>query len=134
MRFGAGVLIIGLGLLVFVSSSPSTYAQNRRSPTLAQVQAVFDRTCVRCHSGHTPPRGLNLSPGHAGQIIGSPSTGLPTMMLVEPGDPDRSYLFLKITDQHLQAGGSGRRCPIGQPPLPQNELDLIRRWIESGAR
>ena len=132
MKLGASAFVTLVLILAAISvSQPRSWAQPR--PTdFDRVQEVFDTRCVRCHSGHTPPRGLDLTPGRSRTtIVGRPSSELPSMMLVDPGDPQNSYLFLKITDRHLEAGGSGRRCPIGQPPLPPSEVDSIRTWIRA---
>ena len=53
---------------------------------------------------------------------------------VSPGDPENSYLFRKI--------GGGPYCPNGEEPsdpMPQvgtltdDQIDMVRRWIEAGA-
>lgn len=49
---------------------------------------------------------------------------------VEPGDPESSYLYKKITGA---AGISGARMPRGQNPLPHAVTDSIRVWILNGA-
>ena len=136
MKYGAGAIVL-FAVVLGVVALPESDGHAQRGPRTAvsydQIQSIFDDRCVRCHSGHTPPRGLDLSPGHSREIIGRASSGLPEMALVEPGDPSRSYLFLKLIDRHLEAGGSGRRCPIGGPPLPPPAVDRIESWIRAGA-
>ncbi|MCB9058191.1 MAG: hypothetical protein H6627_06455 [Calditrichae bacterium] len=61
-------------------------------------------------------------------LVNKPSTqGLD---YIEPGDPDNSYLYKKITGA---ASISGARMPRGQSPLPQAVTDSIRVWILNGA-
>jgi len=45
-----------------------------------------------------------------------------------------SYLYAKIAGTHAEMGGIGVQMPAGQPPLPTTEIELVRRWIEQGAR
>lgn len=48
---------------------------------------------------------------------------------VVPGDLAASTLYGKLTDPTP----CGDRMPRGQPPLPTETIDQIRRWIEAGA-
>ena len=58
---------------------------------------------------------------------------VPSMALVAPGNPDESYLWLKL--QHTATEGKGMpRTLTGVKILRQAELDLYRRWIADGAR
>jgi hypothetical protein len=102
-----------------------------------QVQPILTDRCAfgGCHASVSPAAGLSLSEGlaYAG-TYNVPSQELPSMDRVEPGDPDQSYLVHKIQGTHLDVGGSGLRMPRGQEPLSQDQIDLIRAWIEQGAR
>jgi len=49
--------------------------------------------------------------------------------IVRAGDPSESKLWKSITDTD-----PGDRMPEGKPPLTNDQLDLIRRWIEQGAK
>jgi hypothetical protein len=53
---------------------------------------------------------------------------------VTPGDPDESYPFAKLTGTQSKVGGRGDSMPAGQGRLPPNEIELIRAWIQDGAR
>ena len=50
------------------------------------------------------------------------------LVRVAPGDPDRSFLYVKVTDP----GGMGEPMPPFRA-LPDEQVELIRRWIEDGA-
>ena len=51
-------------------------------------------------------------------------------MRVNPGNPDQSYIVQKI-EGNAAVGG---RMPLGPGRyLPQDRIDLIRRWIAAGA-
>ncbi len=94
---------------------------------------IFNTSCALsgCHTGTFPPQGLNLSEGQAyANLVGVTSQEDPSLKRVEPGDPDRSYLYLKIIGA---AGIRGGRMPLGRDPLSDAQIDLIRQWIEEGA-
>jgi hypothetical protein len=56
------------------------------------------------------------------------------MLLVAPASSADSYLWHKVNDTHLAAGGSGGRMPAGgAAPLSPASIDLIADWIDDGA-
>jgi hypothetical protein len=91
-------------------------------------QQVFDVSCAvsGCHGDAEYPE---LSAGRAyASIVGQPSTM--RLKLVAPGQPDSSYLYIKI------AGGSrmvGSRMPYGRPAMSDAAIASVRAWIERGA-
>ena len=93
--------------------------------TFTQVQDVFAASCS-CHMGGQYP---NLSPNAAyASIVGAASSsGLP---LIDPGNPDNSYLYLKVTGT---PGISGSRMPAGGPYLTDAQLQAVAAWITRGA-
>ena len=99
------------------------------SATFGQVQkTVFDNSCALsgCHRNNVAPD-LSVGRSYAAIVNVKSSRG---MALVEPGDPDNSYLFLKIV---ADAKVSGRRMPPGGPYLTAEEIEVVRTWIERGA-
>lgn len=102
-------------------------------PTFRSIQdQVFTVTCAvsGCHSGASAPLGLRLDAGSSiGSLIGRPSEQQPTLLRVDPGDPDNSYLVRKIEG----TAASGAQMPRNQPPLPVETIQAIRDWIAAGA-
>ena len=96
--------------------------------TLEEVTELFERTCAPHHYGASATIiDLTNDDTLLDRLLG-PATQSPRQSLVVPGNPDASYLYLKITGEHLAPGGSGDRMPIGAP-LTDEETDLVRRWI-----
>ena len=89
--------------------------------------------CLSCHESGEAKAKLVLDPGTGYQsLVGPRSTQEPELALVEPGDPERSYLWLKL--QHVTQEGKGMpRTLTGSKKLRDSELELYRRWIEGGA-
>ena len=93
--------------------------------TFAHVERIFLQRCVECHSearAGGPPEGLRL--GTYEQIL----HGGERLVLI-PGNPEGSEIIRRIS------GTAQPRMPFDGPPwLDDEQIELIRRWIEEGAR
>jgi hypothetical protein len=58
-----------------------------------------------------------------------PSTEVPAILRVVPGNPDDSYLVQKIEG----TASVGAQMPLGGPELSDDEIAAIRQWITDGA-
>ena len=91
---------------------------------------VFTPICTVCHAGGGAPQGLRLDATNSyALLVGVPSTEVPSILRVKPGDPDNSYLIQKLEGH----AGVGAQMPFGQPPLPAATIAVIRQWITDGA-
>ncbi|HET7202624.1 MAG TPA: hypothetical protein VFI92_04595 [Steroidobacteraceae bacterium] len=101
------------------------------TPDLASIQAnVFTPVCAPCHSGAGAPQGLQLDAENSyAALVGVPSSEVPGLLRVEPGEPDSSYLVQKLEGR----ASVGARMPLGQPALPEATILVIRQWIQDGA-
>jgi len=97
------------------------------------VVPILNSYCVMCHLPGGEQGGLSLYPDAWSELVGIPSKQSP-LLQVEPGLPDKSYLYIKLIDTGESAGGSGLLMPIQQPPLDQDQIETIRLWIEQGAK
>jgi cytochrome c553 len=112
-------------------------------PTYSSIQQeIFNTTdssgrlaCINCHTdaGRTPAGGLVLLDGRSYQaLVGQPSRFKAGAILVVPGDPDTSYMIHKLDGA---ADIAGARMPRGTGPfLTSGQMQIIRRWIELGAK
>jgi hypothetical protein len=92
---------------------------------------VFTPICSPCHSGGGAPEGLMLDAAHSyNLLVGVASAEVPSLQRVKPGDPNSSYIIIKLTNG---PGIVGAQMPRGEPPLPQPTIDAIRQWIANGA-
>lgn len=106
-------------------------------PTLASIQKnVFDKSCSSssCH-GEAKQGGLDLRPGasYAGLVdVEADKTAAKDagLVLVKPGDPDKSFLVVKLG---TVPSGMGARMPQGGKPLDAATITAIRNWIANGA-
>jgi len=92
----------------------------------ADIQTIFTARCVTCHGLNGD---LDLSSGVSyGNLVSVESAGYAPYMRVQPGDPDNSVLYGKVSGSAF-----GDRMPLGQPPLTEAGIDDIRQWIADGA-
>jgi hypothetical protein len=109
--------------------------------TWANVEQILAGSCGRagCHDGQ--PNGTpvleDLRAGHAwASVVGVVATEQCTdggmQLRVVPGDAGASYLYHKLTDDPPCQGSQMPKSDVPEP-LPACEIDLIKRWIESGA-
>ena len=98
-----------------------------------RIKPLIDAQCMGCHSGAQASGGLDLG-GDAYARLLEASIGRPALKLVQPGQPEKSYLWLKVSGD-----GSvlGQRMPLddqGRPvPLPADQLRDLETWIIAGA-
>ena len=113
------------------------------SATADDVTSILERSCALggCHLSGPGAGGLVLGRSAAAlrtAIVNVPSRQNPTMALVTPGDPDRSWLVAKLRGAFCgatcdRALGCGGPMPPGEP-LSASERATIIAWIADGAR
>ena len=108
--------IILIALLTLIVGFQYVSAQQR----LAQdTYAIFEASCLNCHGPDAAYRETLLME-HTELIEGG---------TVVPGNPDASELYKRL----LGPTERGAQMPFGQPQLPAQSIDTIRRWILAGA-
>jgi hypothetical protein len=139
MRKAALLPLAGLALAAALLAAPDASAPAPAPKTAKQpAVAILLNRCgtEKCHGGAKPKEKLDLSSLAA---IKATAIGVAaeqgTMKVVVPGDPEASYLFLKITKMR-RAGDARikwRRMPPGEDRLEDADIALIEAWIKAGA-
>ncbi len=113
-------------------SAGDTSGSTEITADLASIEAnVFTPICSKCHIGAGAPEGLQLDAAHAYDfLVGVPSAEEPSLLRVNPGNPDSSYMLMKIEGA---PGIEGSQMPLGETPLPAATIAAIRQWIANGA-
>lgn len=97
----------------------------------SQIQPIWNGACTGCHnSGSGNSGGLDLQMDSYQHLVGVDSREIMGRKIVEPGAPDRSFLFEKINCNNPQVGTRMRPAD----PMPIDQQVLIRSWIAQGAR
>ena len=103
------------------------------SATFTRVQGeVFSVSCALagCHAGGAPQAGLDLSPTAAyAATVRAPATQRAEMARIEPFDPDRSYLLLKLRGDPSIIGS---RMPLSGAG-PDAQVQVVVDWVRRGA-
>lgn len=84
-----------------------------------QASTVLVNACGDCHGPE----------GDEKQFIEPTLAQLVALKRVIPGDAARSRIFSKMIDTNPET-----RMPKDSDPLPQAEIELVRRWIDAGAK
>jgi hypothetical protein len=108
-------------------------ADGRPASYREHVEPLVLERCLSCHTFDEAKAELVLEPGRGyDQLVARPSVQVPSMQLVEPGSPDRSYLWHKIQGT-VSVGEGMPRTLFGSRRLPEPEIERFRRWIADGA-
>ena len=105
------------------------------TPEIGSIQDnVLTPSCATsgCHTGADAPLGLRLEDVASSYalLVGIPSGQVPSLMLVDPGNPSGSYLVQKLEG----SAAAGERMPASGPPfLSRTTVNIIRQWITDGA-
>src|SRR5277367_1609738 len=91
---------------------------------------IFTPICSVCHAGAGAPQGLRLDADNSyNLLVDVPSTEVPSLLRVKPGDPADSYIIQKL-EGHAAVGG---QMPLGGPYLPSSTIAFVAQWISNGA-
>lgn len=128
-----GVLGVVLAVVLFTcSEDEGTSPQPSVVSFAGNVQPVFTNRCVNagCHPGGGAPFSLQAGASYNALVGDTATTGAcaGTLLRVRASFADSSALV-----RRLEGTTCGFRMPLNLTPLPQNEITLIRDWINQGA-
>ncbi|HUQ92214.1 MAG TPA: c-type cytochrome domain-containing protein [Bryobacteraceae bacterium] len=93
-----------------------------------QVRPVIEERCAGCHN-HAVIDKKALGGGLALDSYDAILRGVAGHAVVIPGNASGSELV-----RRLESGDPKRRMPSGGPPLSRESIELVRRWIDGGAK
>jgi hypothetical protein len=107
-----------------------------------QVRPMLDSTCGGCHSAIGPSAGLTLGGMGISSVdvreglVGVKATN-GEYSLIEPGDPARSWVYLKasgdVSKATCMAACDREKMPPSGPGLSAAQLQTLSKWITDGA-
>ncbi|HXR78805.1 MAG TPA: PSD1 and planctomycete cytochrome C domain-containing protein [Bryobacteraceae bacterium] len=104
------------------SKAAATSAPGKQSPLFAEkIRPILAARCYQCHGPETQQNGLRLDSLAA--ILKGSDNG----HIVVPGHSDQSRLIRRLMAQERP------QMPYGGPPLSDNQIKLVRQWIDDGA-
>lgn len=93
----------------------------------ADVQPVLNQYCVECHTDGgkgTEKSGLMLT-SYEGLMKGTKFGAI-----VKPGDTLTSAMLMLVEGR----ADPSIKMPHGKAPLPKEKVDLLKKWVEQGAK
>ncbi len=115
---------------VHIDKSKLPPASDRKDITYtADIQPMFEKSCVKCHGAEKPKDKLRLD-----SLQGALKGGEDGKVIV-PGDSADSLLVANVA--HLGDPDDYMPPPknkAGIPPLTPEQIGLIRAWIDQGAK
>ena len=123
--------------LVRVSNSFGKTEVNDNS-TYHEIQDyIFDKSCANsaCHAAPASASQLNLTYGLSyqdlvGRVPQNVAAAAAGMKLIDPGNPENSFLLTKLMDPTPEQGA---RMPFNAGTLHPGKIEAIRAWIAAGA-
>ena len=127
----AAVVLVGVALGLLFKQRQAA----RQTVAFSEVNTLLTNKCSGCHPGVVPSLDLTAKNAYA-STVGIRSVEAPTLARVIAGDPDHSFLYLKIAGWPGNHGNPvvGARMPFGSGALKPDEIKLVRDWIREGAR
>jgi hypothetical protein len=119
------LLLVSLGGLAFGQSTalaPNALPEN--------IKTIIKQNCSvsGCHKGKDPAAGLNLEPDKfLASVLNTPSQEVTTLKVVDPANPEKSYLLAKIKGAPEIVG---KRMPYKRDPLTEDQIQQIERWLQ----
>jgi Protein of unknown function (DUF1553)/Protein of unknown function (DUF1549)/Planctomycete cytochrome C len=87
------------------------------------IRPILNQNCVACHGGVRQKNGVSFI--FREEALGVGKSGRRTIV---PGKPNESELIARVTSTDPDA-----RMPYHAPPLPPQQIALLRKWIKEGA-
>lgn len=87
------------------------------------IKPLINKKCISCHGGVKRNGGFSLL--FKQDALDTTDSGKPAII---PGDAANSEMVRRLTLPDPE-----ERMPYKEHPLTENEIDLIRRWIDEGA-
>lgn len=111
----------GISVNVFAKNDDDS-GDYEKIPAWKDVYGILKKECILCHSAKNKTASLDLS-SYQAMMRGGRSGAI-----VVPKNPKASLIMKYIK------GDKKPRMPMGDKPLKPSEIQLIERWIASGAQ
>ena len=99
-----------------------------------RIKLILEFNCGGCHNETSPQGGLTLLGDGVYERLLGPSMQVPEIPFITPGEPENSYLYLKLIGDDRAVGLQMPYNPLtGEGSLGTAELADIETWIVNGA-
>ncbi len=109
------LVIVATGFSFVISSNTIDYN--------TEVKPIFNKNCITCHGGVKRQSGFSLL--FRSEALAINKSGKAAII---PGDPSNSELIRRLTLKDPE-----ERMPYKHPPLSDDEINTLTKWIKQGA-
>ncbi|MCA9132286.1 MAG: PSD1 domain-containing protein [Planctomycetales bacterium] len=110
-------------LLAVAFLVPGSTASGQDIDFAAEVWPLLSTHCLDCHGPEEQAGGLRID--RRGALLRGGDSGQPGIV---PGTSGRSHLL-----QRIRSADASERMPQDAPALSAEQIDLLSRWVQSGA-
>ena len=111
-----GIILILGSYFLFFTRKPIDYN--------TQVKPILNQKCITCHGGVKKKGGFSLL--FREEALAPTASGKPAII---PGDAEHSDMI-----RRLHHADPEERMPYKEEPLNQDEISILTRWIDEGAK
>ncbi len=115
-------MTLAFAILLFAATNPFPAPGDDAVDFTGQIRPILERHCVKCHGATTQKNGLRLD------VRDAAFNGGDNGPVIVAGKSGRSELLRRVTSSDPE-----ERMPPEKPQLEAGDVDLLSRWIDSGA-
>ncbi len=104
------------GYYIFLTADPVDYN--------AEIKPIINQKCISCHGGVKKKGGFSLL--FREEALSPTASGKPAII---PGDAKNSDMIRRLHHKDPE-----ERMPYKEEPLSKQEIELLTRWIDEGAK
>src|SRR5687768_529273 len=123
MLFRYKKILIVVSILVFSTFAFTYISIHKPVDFTLEVKPIINKNCITCHGGVRQKAGFSLL--FREEALAKTKSGKPAII---PGDADNSEIIRRLTLNDPE-----ERMPYKHDPLSNEDIDIIRRWINEGA-
>ncbi|MGK6350331.1 DUF1553 domain-containing protein [Parapedobacter sp. DT-150] len=116
--------IVGLGIALAILAFAMWQRKDEPVDFSADVKPILNKHCITCHGGVKKNSGFSLL--FEEEAFAAAESGNPAII---PGDAEHSEFIRRLTSDDPE-----ERMPYDAPPLSKQEIKVLTRWVEQGAK
>jgi len=118
------LLFIGIGITLVMVGVALLQAKDDPVDFSAEIKPIINKHCISCHGGVKKNGGFSLL--FEEEAFSATESGKPAII---PGDAKHSEFIRRLTTEDPE-----ERMPYNAPPLSKEDIRLLTRWVEEGAK
>ncbi|MBV8252611.1 MAG: DUF1553 domain-containing protein [Chitinophaga sp.] len=114
---------VNLSIAIAIGGILAACNSARKPDFSTEIKPILNKHCISCHGGVKQNGGFSVL--FREEALGITKSGKPAII---PGHPEKSEFIRRLTCKDPK-----ERMPQKGTPLSQEEIDLLTRWVKSGA-